>query len=62
MVFVTGDEPGSFVPKPVVLGRRAGGFFEVRSGLEAGTPIAASGAFTLKSALQAGEISDGHGH
>ncbi|MCK6550419.1 efflux RND transporter periplasmic adaptor subunit [Myxococcota bacterium] len=62
VVFVTGDEPGSFVPKPVVLGRRAGGFFEVRSGLEAGTPIAASGAFTLKSALQAGEISDGHGH
>lgn len=62
VVFATGDEPGAFVPRPVVLGRRAGGFFEVRSGLDEGTSIAVSGAFTLKSALQAGEISDGHGH
>jgi membrane fusion protein, heavy metal efflux system len=62
VVFIPGDEPNSFRPQPVALGRRAGGFFEVRSGLEEGARLAVSGAFTLKSALRSGELSEGHEH
>ena len=59
---VPADEPNSFRPQPIALGRRAGGFFEVRSGLEEGARLAVSGAFTLKSALRSGELSEGHEH
>ena len=62
VVFVPADEPASFKPQPVALGRRAGAFFEVRSGLEEGAKLAVSGAFTLKSALSSGELSEGHDH
>jgi membrane fusion protein, heavy metal efflux system len=62
VVFVPADEPDRFRPQPVALGRRAGGFFELRSGLEPGARLALSGAFTLKSALQSGELSEGHAH
>jgi cobalt-zinc-cadmium efflux system membrane fusion protein len=62
VVFVPADEPNSFRPQPVVLGRRAGGLFEVRSGLEEGASLAVSGAFVLKSALRSGELSEGHAH
>jgi membrane fusion protein, heavy metal efflux system len=62
VVFVPADEPDSFRPQPVALGRRAGGFFEVRAGLEEGARFAVSGAFTLKSALRSGELSEGHEH
>jgi cobalt-zinc-cadmium efflux system membrane fusion protein len=62
VVFVPADEPNSFRPQPVALGRRAGGFLEVRSGLEEGGRLAVSGAFTLKSALRSGELSEGHEH
>ncbi len=62
VVFVTGDEPNSFRPQPVALGRRAGGFFEVRAGLTEGARMAGSGAFTLKSALRSGDLSEGHAH
>lgn len=60
VVFVPADEPNTFRPQPIALGRRAGGFFEVRSGLEEGARLAVSGAFTLKSALRSGELSEGH--
>lgn len=62
VVFVPADEPDTFQPQPILLGRRAGGFFEVRSGLLEGARIAVSGAFTLKSALRSGELSEGHEH
>jgi membrane fusion protein, heavy metal efflux system len=62
VVFVPADEPNSFKPQPIALGRRAGGLFEVRSGLHEGAQLAASGAFTLKSALRSGELSEGHEH
>jgi cobalt-zinc-cadmium efflux system membrane fusion protein len=62
VVFVPADEPDSFVPQPVALGRRAGGLFEVRSGVAEGARLAVSGAFTLKSALRSGELSEGHAH
>jgi multidrug efflux pump subunit AcrA (membrane-fusion protein) len=47
VLFVPADEPNTFRPQPVVLGRHAGGSFEVRSGLEEGAALALSGAFTL---------------
>lgn len=62
VVFAPGDEPNSFVPVAIRLGRRAGAFFEVESGLEEGTEIVLRGAFTLKSALKSGELSEGHAH
>lgn len=62
VVFVVADEPNTFRAQPVALGRHAGGFFEVRSGLEEGTRLATSGAFTLKSALRSSELSEGHAH
>lgn len=62
VVFVPADEPNSFRPQPIALGRRAGGFIEVRSGLEEGARLAISGAFTLKSTLRSGELSEGHEH
>jgi cobalt-zinc-cadmium efflux system membrane fusion protein len=60
VVFVPADEANTFRPQPVALGRRAGGFFEVKSGLEAEANLAVSGAFTLKSALRSSELSEGH--
>lgn len=62
VVFVPADEPNSFRAQPVALGRRAGGFFEVRSGLEEGARLCVSGAFTLKSALRSDALSEGHEH
>lgn len=62
VVFVPSDEPNAFRPQPVALGRRAGGFFEIRSGLNEGTQIAMTGSFTLKSALRSGELSEDHSH
>lgn len=62
VVFVPADEPNTFRPQPVALGRHAGGFFEVRSGLAEGASFAMSGAFTLKSALRSSELSEGHEH
>lgn len=62
VVFVPADGPSVFRPVPVALGRRAGGFFEVRSGLDEGARIALSGAFTLKSALRAADLEDDDHH
>lgn len=62
VVFVPGDEPGSFRAQAVQLGRRAGGLYEVREGLSEGAVVALSGAFTLKSVLKSGELSEGHAH
>jgi multidrug efflux pump subunit AcrA (membrane-fusion protein) len=62
VVFVPGPKPNTFRPQPVALGRRAGGHFEVRSGLKEGQILAVSGAFTLKSALRSSELSEGHEH
>jgi cobalt-zinc-cadmium efflux system membrane fusion protein len=62
VVFVPTNAPHAFRPQPVGLGRRAGGFFEVRTGIDEGARIAVSGAFTLKSALSSGELSEGHEH
>lgn len=62
VVFVPAEAPNAFEPRAVELGRRAGALFEVKSGLAEGARLAVSGAFTLKSALKSGELSEGHAH
>jgi cobalt-zinc-cadmium efflux system membrane fusion protein len=59
VLFVPGKTSGTFTPLPVSLGRRAGAVVEIRSGLEDGAQFAASGVFTLKSALRSNELSAG---
>ena len=60
MVFVATDEVGVFVPTFVTLGARARGKVEVRDGVVEGDQVVVSGAFTLKSELLAGQISEGN--
>lgn len=62
VVFVTGDEPGAFVPRDVVPGASAHGFVEIREGLEEGEQVVVRGAFTLKSEFLKGSIGEGHAH
>jgi cobalt-zinc-cadmium efflux system membrane fusion protein len=57
-VFVPAAAPHTFRPQAVALGRRAGAFYELRGGLAEGAALAVSGAFTLKSALQSGELAE----
>jgi cobalt-zinc-cadmium efflux system membrane fusion protein len=56
IVFVYEKSANLFRSQPVTLGRRAGNFIEVRSGLRKGAPIALSGTFTLKSILKHKEL------
>jgi cobalt-zinc-cadmium efflux system membrane fusion protein len=63
LVFVATDEPGVFRPAFVTLGARARGKVEVRDGVVEGDQVVVSGAFTLKSELLGGELSEGdHQH
>ncbi|MCC7540203.1 MAG: efflux RND transporter periplasmic adaptor subunit [Deltaproteobacteria bacterium] len=63
VVFIpVANEPNTFAPLVVELGRRAGGYVEVRSGLAEGAAVVTSGGFTLKSALSTSELSEGHAH
>ncbi len=57
-VFVPGEGANTFRPQAVALGRRAGGFYELREGLAEGASLAVSGAFTLKSVLRSGELGE----
>jgi len=63
------DKPSVFVPveggfaaRSVLTGTRAGGFVEIRSGLEPGEAFVSEGAFTLKAQLEKAAFGDGHGH
>jgi len=59
LVFVATDEPGVFRPAFVTLGARARGRVEVRDGVVEGDQVVVSGAFTLKSELLRGQLSEG---
>ncbi len=59
-VFVPGDEEGSFRPVPVRIGRRAGSYYELLDGLAEGDALVVAGAFTLKSAASADELTEHH--
>jgi cobalt-zinc-cadmium efflux system membrane fusion protein len=60
LLFVTADGT-EFEPRPVELGRAAGGLVELVSGLKEGERYAVKGAFLLKSELKKGDI-EGHDH
>ena len=62
VVFVPGDEPGTFRAVPVTTGRRAGGRVAILEGLAPGTPVVVAGAFVLKSQLVRDELGEGHAH
>jgi len=54
VVFMVGDEGGAFMPVPVTLGEESDGFVEILSGALPGQQVVTEGAFSLKSALEAG--------
>jgi len=63
LVFVATGEPGVFRRTFVTLGARARGLVELRDGLAEGDQVVVSGAFTLKSELLRGRLSEGdHAH
>ena len=62
VVFAPGAKPGSFVAVPIVTGARVRGLVEILSGIEPGRKLVLDGAFTLKSALLASELGEGHAH
>lgn len=62
IVFVPGEEEGSYRPVQVVLGNENGGYVEIVSGLQPGSEAVVDGAFDLKSALTAQTRSASHGH
>jgi len=63
LVFVATEEPGVFRTAFVTLGARAHGKVEIRDGLAEGDQVVVSGAFTLKSELLRGQLSEGdHQH
>jgi len=63
LLFVATDKPGVFKPAVVTLGAQAQGKVEVRDGVVEGDEIVVSGAFTLKSELLRGRLSEGdHEH
>lgn len=55
-VFIPADEPNTFRPVLVRLGRRDGGFVEILEGLSEGQMVVVHGAFTLKSELSRSEL------
>ena len=59
-VFVPVD--GGFAPRAVMIGTTAGGYVEIRSGLERDDLFVSDGAFTLKAQLEKDAFGDGHGH
>ncbi len=61
VVFVA-EHDDEFVPRPVEIGRTAGGMVEIISGLHEGERYAFKGAFILKSEIKKGEMTDEHGH
>ncbi len=63
LVFVATGGPGVFRPTFARTGTRARGLVEVRDGLSEGDEVVVAGAFTLKSELLRGRLSEGeHGH
>ncbi|MFQ5990058.1 MAG: efflux RND transporter periplasmic adaptor subunit [Candidatus Methylomirabilales bacterium] len=62
VVFVPGNEPGSFEPVPVALGEESDGLVEIISGVQPGSQVVTEGAFALKSALTARGRSAEHAH
>lgn len=61
-VFVPADAPGSFIARPVRVGREDATSVEIISGLQAGELVVIKGAFVLKSEQMRSELGHGHAH
>lgn len=61
LVFVAAGER-RFARREIEVGRKAGGFVEVTSGLEVGEAVVVEGAFLLKSAASRESLGGGHDH
>lgn len=61
VVFMPAEEPRTFRPQPVRLGRREGDLVEIAEGLREGDTIVTSGAFTLRSELSRSALAE-HQH
>lgn len=55
------DEPGAFEVRKIEIGGETEGYTAVKSGLQLGEKVVTKGSFTLKTALQKGELGE-HGH
>lgn len=55
------DEPGAFEVREIEIGGETEGYTAVKSGLQLGEKVVTKGSFTLKTALQKGELGE-HGH
>ena len=62
VVFVPGDEPGTFHAVPVAVGLRGGGLVEIAKGLSVGDRVVTDGAFVLKSHKMRSQLGEGHAH
>lgn len=58
VVFAPADEPRTFRPIPVRVGRRDGAIVEIVEGLSEGDAIVTAGAFTLRSEFSRGELAE----
>jgi len=59
-VFIPADEPNTFAPAPLTLGRRVGHYYPILSGLTEGDSYVAKGSFLLKAEL--GKEGAAHDH
>lgn len=62
VVFVPGDEEGSFKPVEVVTGNENNGWVEIAGKINIGEPVVTAGAFDLMSTLTSKTRSAAHGH
>lgn len=62
VVFVPGDEEGSFKPVEVVTGDENNGWVEIAGNITIGDPVVSSGAFHLMSTITSKTRSAAHGH
>ncbi len=62
VVFIPGDEEGSFKPVEVVTGEENNGWVEIAGNIKPGDPVVTSGAFDLMSTITSETRSAAHGH
>jgi cobalt-zinc-cadmium efflux system membrane fusion protein len=62
VVFIPGDEEGSFKPVEVITGNENNGWVEIAGNIKIGEPVVTAGAFDLMSTVTSKTRSAAHGH
>jgi cobalt-zinc-cadmium efflux system membrane fusion protein len=62
VVFIPGDEEGSFKPVEVITGNENNGWVEIAGNIKIGEPVVTAGAFDLMSTITSKTRSAAHGH